>query len=293
MEKIGIIGLGNMGMGIAKNVIKDGYATMGYDLRKECLEEIVLHGGEAAESVSQIGDLCGVVFVMVMNGDQVKEVVTKLSPGLKDRGTIIITATITPEEVREAYSIAKKSNIKMVDSPVSGGLDGAHEGTLTLMTSADDQTFNDCKNILEAISKNMFHVGKKIGDGQTVKASLQSFIGSTFAAIFESLVLGSKAGIDGKTLYDVFSSSGVSSPLFKNCAKLIMDRKFENTGSHISTMYKDLGITMDMAKKNGVPMFTTSAAFELFQAGISMYPEGDNWSIVKVLEKMADTKVEW
>ena len=282
-----------MGMGIAKNVIKDGYATMGYDLRKECLEEIVLHGGEAAESVSQIGDLCGVVFVMVMNGDQVKEVVTKLSPGLKDRGTIIITATITPEEVREAYSIAKKSNIKMVDSPVSGGLDGAHEGTLTLMTSADDQTFNDCKNILEAISKNMFHVGKKIGDGQTVKASLQSFIGSTFAAIFESLVLGSKAGIDGKTLYDVFSSSGVSSPLFKNCAKLIMDRKFENTGSHISTMYKDLGITMDMAKKNGVPMFTTSAAFELFQAGISMYPEGDNWSIVKVLEKMADTKVEW
>ena len=139
----------------------------------------------------------------------------------------------------------------------------------------------------------MIHVGTNIGDGQTVKASLQSFIGATFTAIFESLVLGSKAGIDGQTLYDVFSTSGVSSPLFKNCAKLIMDRKFENTGSHISTMYKDLGITMDMAKKNGVPMFTTAAAFELFQAGISMYPEGDNWSIVRVLEKMADTKVEW
>ena len=72
-----------------------------------------------------------------------------------------------------------------------------------------------------------------------------------------------------------------------------MDRKFENTGSHISTMYKDLGISMDMAKQNGVPMFTAAAAFELFQAGISMYPEGDNWSIVKLLEKMADTKVEW
>ena len=293
MEKIGIIGLGNMGMGIAKNLIKGGYATTGYDLRKECLDELVSQGGEEAESVSQIGKLCDVVFVMVMNGNQVKEVVTQLSPGLNGRGTIIITATITPEEVREAYNIAKESNIRMVDSPVSGGLDGAHEGTLTLMTSADDKTFSDCHDILDSISKDIFHVGKNIGDGQTVKASLQSFIGSTFAAIFESLVLGSKAGIDGKTLYDVFSSSGVSSPLFKNCAKLIMDRKFENTGSHISTMYKDLGITMDMAKKNGVPMFTTGAAFELFQAGISMYPEGDNWSIVKVLEKMADTKVEW
>jgi 3-hydroxyisobutyrate dehydrogenase-like beta-hydroxyacid dehydrogenase len=266
---------------------------VGYDLREECLKEIVSHGGEAAESVSQIGQLSDVVFVMVMNGKQVKEVVTQLSPGLKDRGTIIVTATIKPEEVKEAYKIAQKNNINIVDSPVSGGLQGGHEGTLTLMTAADEKTFQDCKKILESISKNMIHVGTNMGDGQTVKASLQSFIGATFTAIFESLVLGSKAGINGQILYDVISASGASSPLFKYCAKLIMDRKFENTGSHISTMYKDLGITMDMAKKNGVPMFTTGAAFELFQAGISMYPEGDNWSIVKLLEKMADTKVEW
>ena len=293
MKKIGVIGLGNMGMGIAKNLIKAGYETTGFDLRDSCIKELVHNGGKAAESVEKVGEICDVAFVMVMNGAQVEDVVTKLSPGLKDKGTIIITATITPEEVKKAYKIAQKSNIKMIDSPVSGGLQGAHEGTLTLMSAAENEVLNDCKAILESISKNMFHVGINIGDGQTVKASLQVFIGATFTAIFESLVLGSKAGIDGKTLYDVFSSSGVSSPLFKNCAKLIMDRKFENTGSHISTMYKDLGISMDMAKQNGVPMFTAAAAFELFQAGISMYPEGDNWSIVKLLEKMADTKVEW
>ena len=293
MEKIGIVGLGNMGMGIAKNVIKNGYSATGYDLRDSCLKELIKNGGEAAESVEKVGEVCDVVFVMVMNGEQVKDVVTKLSTGLKDRGVIIITATITPEEVRVAHKIAQKSNIKMIDSPVSGGLQGAHEGTLTLMTAADNEVFDKYKPILESISKNMFHVGVNIGDGQTVKASLQVFIGATFTAIFESLVLGSKAGIDGKILYDVFSSSGVSSPLFKNCASLIMDRKFENTGSHISTMHKDLGISMNMAKQNGVPMFTAAAAYELFQAGISMYPEGDNWSIVKLLEKMSNTKVEW
>tara|TARA_B110000091_G_scaffold192406_1_gene216797 strand:- start:873 stop:1754 length:882 start_codon:yes stop_codon:yes gene_type:complete len=293
MEKIGVIGLGNMGMGIAKNVINDGYSTMGYDLRDSCLKELINNGGEAAESVEKVGESCDVVFVMVMNGEQVKDVVTKLSLGLKDRGVIIITATITPEEVKIAHEIAKNNNIKMIDSPVSGGLQGAHEGTLTLMTAAEKEVFDKYKHILESISKNMFHVGVNIGDGQTVKASLQVFIGATFTAIFESLVLGSKAGIDGKILYDVFSSSGVSSPLFKNCASLIMDRKFENTGSHISTMHKDLGISMKMAKQNGVPMFTAAAAYELFQAGISMYPDGDNWSIVKLLEKMSDTKVEW
>jgi putative dehydrogenase len=293
MEKIGVIGLGNMGMGIAKNVINDGYSTMGYDLRDSCLKELINNGGEAAESVEKVGESCDVVFVMVMNGEQVKDVVTKLSLGLKDRGVIIITATITPEEVKISHEIAKNNNIKMIDSPVSGGLQGAHEGTLTLMTAAENEVFDKYKHILESISKNMFHVGVNIGDGQTVKASLQVFIGATFTAIFESLVLGSKAGIDGKILYDVFSSSGVSSPLFKNCASLIMDRKFENTGSHISTMHKDLGISMKMAKQNGVPMFTAAAAYELFQAGISMYPDGDNWSIVKLLEKMSDTKVEW
>ena len=293
MEKIGVIGLGNMGMGIAKNILKDGYKVTGYDLREACLNELVSHGGEAAVSVDQVGQVSDVVFVMVMNGNQVKDVVTQLSPGMKDNGTIIITATITPEEIKDTYKIALENNIKMIDSPVSGGLQGAHDGTLTLMTAAENAVFKDCEKILNSIANNTIHVSQEIGAGQTVKASLQAFIGATFTAIFESLVLGSKAGIDGKILYDVFSTSGVSSPLFKNCAKLIMDRKFENTGSHISTMYKDLGISMDMAKKNGVPMFTAGAAFELFQAGISMYPEGDNWSIVKLLEQMAGTEVKW
>jgi len=293
MEKIGVIGLGNMGMGIAKNVIKNGYEVTGYDLREACLKELVSHGGEAAVSVDQVGQVSDVVFVMVMNGNQVKDVVTQLSPGMKDNGTIIITATITPEEIKDTYKIALENNIKIIDSPVSGGLQGAHDGTLTLMTAAENSVFKDCERILKSISKNTIHVSQEIGAGQTVKASLQAFIGATFTAIFESLVLGSKAGIDGKILYDVFSTSGVSSPLFKNCAKLIMDRKFENTGSHISTMYKDLGISMDMAKKNGVPMFTAGAAFELFQAGISMYPDGDNWAIVKLLEQMAGTEVKW
>ena len=80
MDKIGIIGLGNMGMGIAKNVIKDGYQAVGYDLRKTCLKELMSHGGEAAKSVDQVGQ-----FVMVMNRNQVKEVVTELSPSLKER----------------------------------------------------------------------------------------------------------------------------------------------------------------------------------------------------------------
>ena len=293
MKKVGVIGLGNMGMGMAKNLIKSGFSVIGFDLDDKRLLKLKENGGSTATSTVQVGEETDAVFVMVMNGKQVKAVVADLATGLKDRGTIILTATITPEEAREAYSIADLEGIAMLDSPVSGGMDGAHNGTLTLMTAGKKSVFNDCIKILEAVSSNIFHVGEEIGEGQTVKASLQAFIGASFTAIFESLVLGSKAGIKGQTLYDVFSASGVGSPLFKNCASLIMDRKFKNTGSHISTMYKDLGISLDMAKKNGVPLFTAGAAYELFQAGISMFPDEDNWSIVKLLEQISGTEVHW
>ena len=293
MKKVGVIGLGNMGMGMAKNLIKSGFSVIGFDLEDKRLRKLKENGGLIATSTVQVGEETDAVFVMVMNGEQVKAVVSDLATGLKDRGTIILTATITPEEAREAYSIADLEGVAMLDSPVSGGMDGAHNGTLTLMTAGKKSVFNDCIKILEAVSSNIFHVGEEIGEGQTVKASLQAFIGASFTAIFESLVLGSKAGIKGQTLYDVFSASGVGSPLFKNCASLIMDRKFKNTGSHISTMYKDLGISLDMAKKNGVPLFTAGAAYELFQAGISMFPDEDNWSIVKLLEQISGTEVHW
>ena len=293
MKKVGVIGLGNMGMGMAKNLIKSGFSVIGFDLDAKRLLKLKENGGSTATSTVQVGEETDAVFVMVMNGEQVKAVVADLVTGLKDRGTIILTATITPEEAREAYSIADIEGVAMLDSPVSGGMDGAHNGTLTLMTAAKMSVFDDCIKILEAVSSNIFHVGEEIGKGQTVKASLQAFIGASFTAMFESLVLGSKAGIKGQILYDVFSASGVGSPLFKNTAALIMDRKFKNTGSHISTMYKDLGISLNMAKKNGVPLFTAGAAYELFQAGISMFPDEDNWSIVKLLEQVSGTEVHW
>ena len=293
MKKVGVIGLGNMGMGMAKNLIKSGFSVIGFDLDDKRLLKLKENGGSTATSTVQVGEKTDAVFVMVMNGEQVKAVVSDLVTVLKDRGTIILTSTITPEEAREAYAIADIEGVAMLDSPVSGGMDGAHNGTLTLMTAAKKSVFDDCIKILEAVSSNIFHVGEEIGEGQTVKASLQAFIGASFTAMFESLVLGSKAGIKGQILYDVFSASGVGSPLFKNSAGLIMDRKFKNTGSHISTMYKDLGISLNMAKKNGVPLFTVGAAYELFQAGISMFPDEDNWSIVKLLEQISGTEVHW
>jgi len=294
MKKIGFVGLGDMGIGLTQNLISKGFEVTGFDLRKDRMDEMVRLGGKPAENCREVGQNSDTVFVMVLNGQQVKDVVLGtdgLVEGLKEGDTIIVTATINPSEIKELDAPLAEKKINLVDSPVSGGKSGADNGTLTMMVSAKKDLFDDCKEVLEAVGKNIFHVGEEIGAGQTVKASLQAFIGTTFTAIFESLVLGTKAGVKPETLYEVFGSSGVSSPLFKDCAKLIMERRFVGTGSHIGTMYKDLGISLNMAKENGVAMFTASSAYELFRSGMSLFPDEDNWAIVKLLEQIAGTEV--
>jgi putative dehydrogenase len=285
-----------MGMGMAKNLLKSGFELTGFDLRDTRLAELEQHGGAPAASCRAVGEKSDTVFVMVLNGNQVNEVIfgdDGLTAGLAPGSTIVISATIHPAEVRELEAPLAEMGIHLIDTPVSGGKSGADDGALTMMTAAKTEVLEENREVLDAVSKEVFHVGEEIGQGQTVKAALQALIGTTFAAIFESLVLGAAAGVKGETMYEVFGSSGVSSPLFKGCAKLIMERKFKDTGSQIATMYKDLGITMAMAKENGAAMFATAAAYELFRSGISLYPDEDNWSIVKMLEQIAGAEVHW
>ena len=163
-----------------------------------------------------------------------------------------------------------------------------------MMVAASPPVFDANQDVFDAVGGQIFHVGEAVGMGQTVKAALQALIGVTFVGIFESLALGAKAGIQGETLYEVFASTHIgNTPFFKNCVKLIMERRFKDTGSHIGTMYKDLGITMAMARENRMPLFATSTAYELFQAGIALFPEEDNWAIVKFLEQISHTEVTW
>jgi 3-hydroxyisobutyrate dehydrogenase-like beta-hydroxyacid dehydrogenase len=296
MRRVGIVGLGDMGMGMARNLVKQGFPLKGFDLRDARLAELERVGGVRAAGCREVGESSDVVFVMVLNGDQVRQVVVgddALAEGMTPGATVIVSATINPSEVRELEAPLSERGIQLIDMPVSGGKSGAEQGTLTLMAAAKKGVLDENRDVMAAVSKAIFHVGEEIGQGQTVKAALQALIGTTFAAIFESLVLGAKAGVRGETLYEVFASSGVSSPLFRDCAKLIMDRKFKDTGSQIKTMYKDLGITMGMARETGAAMFATSAAYELFQCGISLFPDEDNWSIVKLLEQVTGTEVTW
>ena len=229
MKRIGFIGLGDMGMAMALNLLKAGFEVTGFDLRKERLTLLKDAGGKPASSPGEAGNNADAVFVMVMTGKQVSDVVLGddgLLLTMRPGSTIILTATIQPSEATALVGPVSEVGINLIDSPVSGGKGGADAGTLTLMAACPKDLFDSHQDILKGVGEKIFHVGEDVGIGQTVKASLQALIGSTFTAIFESLVLGSKAGVKGEVLHDVFTASGVGSPLLANCSKLIMDRAF-------------------------------------------------------------------
>ncbi|MEQ9637665.1 MAG: NAD(P)-dependent oxidoreductase [Devosia marina] len=287
MKRVGVIGLGDMGSGLAKNLMQKGFETYGLDLSEARMQAFVELGGKPTSSVAELGQNSDAVFVMVMNGKQAKQVISGsggLKSSLKPGAAIILTATINAYEAREIGAELAGTGVHIIDSPVSGGFPGAQGGTLTMMAAGTDEALREYEDVMKAVSRTIHRVGDEAGMGQTVKAVLQSLIGSIFSATFEAAALAAKAGVRGQVLYDVVSTSGAGCGVANNALAQIIDRKFVGTGSAIGTMYKDLTISLDMARELGVPLFTASTAMQLFQAGKTKHPEGDNWIVTRVIE---------
>ncbi len=294
MLRAGVIGLGDMGSGLAKNLIKGGFQTTGLDLDDKRMRAFTQMGGLPADSLADVGGNCDAVFVMVMNGAQAKAVILGeggLVSHMAKGGAVILTATIKPAEAREIGAAMEGSGIHLIDSPVSGGFPGAQGGTLTMMAAGEPAALKAYRPVMEAVSKTIHLVGERAGDGQVMKSCLQSLIGSIFGATFEAAALAAKAGVSGQALFDVFSTSGAGCGVANTALENIIDRKFEGTGSGIGTMHKDLTISLDMAEQLGVPLFMASTAMQIFHQGKTKYPEGDNWVCTRIMEDIVGAEL--
>ncbi|MGA9435244.1 MAG: NAD(P)-dependent oxidoreductase [Roseobacter sp.] len=294
MKKTGIIGIGDMGSGIAKNLIKHGFQVTGIDLDPARQTAFVEMGGQGASTAGEVGAASDAVFVMVMKGEQAREVILGpqgLVATMPKGGAVILSATIKPSEAQAIGAEMSGSGIHLIDTPVSGGYPGAQAGTLTMMAAALDEVLDEFAPVMEAVSANIHRVGTQAGDGQTVKACLQSLIGAQFSATFEAAALAAKAGVPGQVILDVFSTSSAGCGVVNNALEKIIDRQFEGTGSHINTMHKDLTISMNLGETLGVPLHTAAAAMQIFHAGKTKYPNGDNWVCTRVIEEIVGAEL--
>lgn len=288
-QRVGVIGLGDMGSGIAKNLIKAGFETAGFDLSPARMQAFTDLGGVATANARETGSGSHAVFVMVMNGGQARSVIfeadgllASMSPG----SAILMTATISASEIRGINRDLHGSGVDLIDTPVSGGFPGAQSGALTMMAAAPDTVLDRNFPFMEAVSASIHRVGAEPGMGQTVKACLQSLIGSIFTATCEATALAAVAGVDADVLRRVFATSSAGSQAANTAMENIIAGRFEKSGSHIRTMYKDMTLVMDLARELGVPLFTAATAMQLFQAGITRCPDGDNWAVTTVTEEI-------
>ena len=294
MPSVGVIGLGDMGSGIAKNLIAHGFETWGRDLIDARHAAFGDMGGHMAASTADVGAHAQFVFVMVMKGAEAHDVILGdggLASSMAPGGTILLTSTVKPAEARAIGHGLQGTGLHLIDSPVSGGYPGAQGGTLTMMAAAPPAVLDDAKPVMDAVSAAIHCVGTAPGEGQVVKACLQSLIGSIFSATFEAAALAAKAGVPGQVILDVFSTSSAGSGITNNALQKIIDRQFEGTGSHINTMHKDLTISMALGEELGVPLHTAAAAMQIFHAGRTRHPNGDNWICTKVIEEIVGAEL--
>ena len=294
-RKIAFAGLGDMGLPMAKNLLRGGFAVCGFDPRAERTRELAAAGGTGAKSCREAARGAEAAFVMVMNGAQMEQAVCGrdgILSGLRPGAALFITATVERADLIRIAPTAAKRRVVLIDSPVSGGQHGAIAAKLTFMAAGKPAEISAREDILRAMGAVIHIVGEKPGDGQTVKAVLQGLVGGAFASAFESLAFGAKAGIHPRVLEKVFTTSVAASPLLANCVRLVLERKFKGTGSNIATMRKDLGIATGLAREVGAPVFVAAAARELFQAGATKFSGEDNWAVVKILEDITGVKVD-
>lgn len=288
-KRVGIIGLGNIGFGMACNLLKAGFEVVACDIRHERTEAVEKKGGTIAASAGAVGKQCSVVFSVVLNYPQnlaVLEGPDGLLQNMPAGGTLFVCSTISPAQARELADLAAKHNIRLLDSPVSGGREGAEAGTLALMIGGSREALEDHRGVLEAVSGNIYHLGD-VGMGETAKAINQVLVAVHDAVTAEALLLAARSGIDLKEMYSIINNSAGGSYMFKWRALRMIDRDFTPHGV-LKILLKDTNIVLNLAESLGLPMPLTSIVRQMFQAGVNQgLGDEDDAAVVKVLEQMA------
>jgi 3-hydroxyisobutyrate dehydrogenase len=273
MARIGFIGLGNMGLPMAQNLIKAGHQVEGVDVNPAAVEKLKAAGGASVETAKIAAARADVVITMLPSGKEVREVYLGTGGIIEDAnpGTLLIDcSTIDVETARAVAAAAEKKGLMMLDAPVSGGVTGAAAATLTFMVGGSTQAFTRAQSILEKMGKTIVHAGGP-GNGQAAKICNNMILGISMIAVSEAFVLAEQLGLDHQKLFDISSkSSGQCWSLTSYCPvpgpvpTSPANRDYQ-PGFTAAMMLKDLNLSQAAAKAAGARTEMGAQAAKLYQ----------------------------
>lgn len=290
---VGFIGLGNMGGPMALNLVKHGFALVVHDIAPGKVEPLRARGATVADSPDQVAAAADRTIVMVETTAQAEAVVAGEHGIIRSAaaGHIVVSmSTIDPFAARRLAERLTARGVAMLDAPVSGGTVRAASGELSIIAGGAAETFEACRDLFKAMGTKLFHVGP-LGQGLAMKLVNNMLIQVNRVAVAEALVLGVKAGLDPRTIYEVIRVSTGTSFAFETGVPKILARDFAPGGT-IDITYKDQELETAFAKQLGVPLLLASLTQQLYQmaraAGLN---KEDGLAVVKVLERLAGVQV--
>lgn len=294
-EKVGLIGLGVMGYGMALNLLKAGYTLVACDINQERIK--MLPDQERVIAVSKACDVLkytNTVITMLPNSPHVLEVLEGedglLTGEIPEELFIIDMSSISPDVTKEIGAKLAAKGIRFVDGPVSGGQAGAMNGALTIMAGGKEEDVQDVMPLFEAVGKNIVHCGE-CGAGQVVKVANQLMSAINLISMSEAFTLGTKAGVKPEIIMNVIKGGSGRCWAVEDRMPHILEGDFE-PGFTINLHTKDIKLAVDMAKNMNLPLYAANLVAELFKtAQVKGYGMKDNCAIIKLYEELADVTV--
>ncbi|MEM2513760.1 MAG: NAD(P)-dependent oxidoreductase [Candidatus Bathyarchaeia archaeon] len=292
-ERIGVIGLGNMGKPMAMNYLRNNYPVTVYDIRPERIDELAKVGASRARSPKEVAENSDVIVTSLPEPPDVEQVILGENGIIygASKGCIIIeTSTIDPLTIKKIAERACKKEIHILDAPVSGGPEGAKKGTLTIMVGGDKQIFERCKPILEVIGDKIFYVGE-VGMGKVFKLAANMVTGINVVGALEALIWGAAAGADPKALHSVLTKTLANSVALEKLIPPIFSGELEPKFA-LKLASKDLRLALQTAVEKNVPTFLLNTVHSIYEAAKALgLGDKDSVAVIKVLEMLSGINI--
>lgn len=289
-----VIGLGSMGLGMAKSLLRAGFSVSGYDVSATSAKAFAEAEGRVAQTLAEATNGADIVVCVVVNAAQTEGVLFGeggVASAMKPGSVFVSCATMDPAIARDLAARLEAKGVHYLDAPISGGARRAAEGALTILASGSEAAFAAARPALDAMAAKLYELGDAAGAGAAFKMINQLLAGVHIAAASEAMAFAAKQGLDLDKVYEVITASAGNSWMFENRMPKVLSGDY-SPNSATEIFVKDLGIVQDMARTQRFPVPMAASALQMFlmTAAVGMGRDDDS-SVARLYAQVGGTKL--